>query len=111
MIPIHHSCLWFPNQGGLTSGLIIGAFGVGTIIFNEIARLIVNPNNIQAVDGVFPPEVTANVPKMLKTMCWCYVTMMLTSVFFIFPAEEIKITSRDNPIELPQIERSESNLI
>jgi hypothetical protein len=65
MVSIHHSWLWFPKHGGLTSGLIIGSFGIGTIVFNEVAHIIVNPDNIQAVDGVFPPEVTANVPKML----------------------------------------------
>jgi hypothetical protein len=47
--------LWFPNHGGLTTGLIVGAFGVGTIFSNELSSIIVNPNNTQAVNGVFPP--------------------------------------------------------
>ena len=46
VVPIHHAWLWFPNHGGLTSGMMIGAFGLGTIIMNEIAAVIVNPDNI-----------------------------------------------------------------
>lgn len=65
MIPVHHSWLWFPDHAGLTSGIIIGSFGLGTIIFDAVQKHIVNPNNLQAVNGVFPLEVTTKVPKML----------------------------------------------
>ena len=75
----------------MTSGLIIGSFGLGTIIFDLIEKHIANPNNLQAVDRVFPPEVTANVPKMLQFTCWIYIIMMILSIVFIFQAEEISI--------------------
>ena len=57
MVPVYHAWSWFPNQSGLVSGIIIGSVGLGTIIFDQIAQYIVNPDNIQAIDGVFPPEV------------------------------------------------------
>ena len=34
MVPMHHGWLWFPNNPGLVSGIIIGGFGVGTLIFS-----------------------------------------------------------------------------
>jgi OFA family oxalate/formate antiporter-like MFS transporter len=63
MVPIHNTWGWFPKRAGLFSGLIIGSIGLGAIVFEEVAVKMVNPNNIAAVDGVFPPEVTQNIPK------------------------------------------------
>ena len=40
---------WFPERKGLISGLIIGAFGFGALIFGFITTRIVNPENA----GVF----------------------------------------------------------
>ena len=34
MAPMHHGWLWFPKSPGLVSGIIIGGFGVGTLIFS-----------------------------------------------------------------------------
>lgn len=36
---------WFPHKKGLISGLIIGAFGFGALIFGFVTRWIVNPEN------------------------------------------------------------------
>jgi len=44
LIPMHHGWLWFPNAPGLISGIIIGGFGFGALIFAPLATSIVNPN-------------------------------------------------------------------
>jgi hypothetical protein len=47
-----------------------------------------NPNNLEAVNGVFGPEVTENVPAFNKLMCFIQASMLLLIVLFVFPAPE-----------------------
>ena len=47
MVPMHHGWLWYPNRPGLVSGIIIGGFGFGALIFGTVARLIVNTGNAE----------------------------------------------------------------
>ena len=86
MVPIHHTWGWFPNHAGLTSGFIIGSVGLGSIVFDQIAIMLCNPLNTQSVDGVFPPEVTQNVPKFNKVVCWMMIPMLLLVIVLVFPA-------------------------
>jgi hypothetical protein len=58
---------WFPDRPGLASGLILSWFGFSAIIFNNIALAIVNPENLQAVDGDFPNSLTDQFPFLLKS--------------------------------------------
>ncbi len=44
MVPMHHGWLWFPNRPGLISGIIIGGFGFGELVFAPIALKLVNPH-------------------------------------------------------------------
>ena len=37
MIPVHHAWPWFPENRGLASGLAIGGFGFGPVLWNNIA--------------------------------------------------------------------------
>ena len=47
MAPIHHLWLWFPNNKGLMSGIALGGYGIGPLMFNTIAGAVLNPNNEQ----------------------------------------------------------------
>lgn len=47
MVPVHHGWLWFPESPGLVSGLVIGGFGLGGLVFNNVSTLIINPTNIK----------------------------------------------------------------
>ena len=37
---------WFPNNKGMAMGIVVGGFGGGAFIFNQIQTAILNPNNI-----------------------------------------------------------------
>lgn len=84
MLPVYNTWEFFPKHQGLTSGLIIGSYGIGAIIYQQIAISVCNPNNIPAVDGIYPPEVADNVPRLQKVNCWVNVlffTLVITCIF------------------------------
>ena len=45
MVHVHHSWLFFPNQTGLISGIILAGYGFGALIFDNVSTAIINPNN------------------------------------------------------------------
>ena len=45
LAPIHNGWLWFPDHPGLVSGLIIGGFGVGPLVYDNVFTALINPNN------------------------------------------------------------------
>lgn len=86
MVPMHHGWLWFPEKPGLISGIIIGGFGFGALIFGNVARVIVNPDNIpESDDGKFPPEVDGNVQKMLLILSISFSVLAMISIALIQP--------------------------
>mmetsp|Transcript_3609 Transcript_3609/g.3384 ORF Transcript_3609/g.3384 Transcript_3609/m.3384 type:complete len:86 (+) Transcript_3609:181-438(+) len=65
----------FPNSKGKVSGVIVGGFGLGAAIYNQIATKIVNPHNEKANikvkdDGTtnhyFDSSIADGVPAMLR---------------------------------------------
>ena len=68
--PIICSWEWFPERKGLISGLILGGFGFGSLIYSFITTSICNPNDLKpqfddTQDNeykIFPIEVAEKVP-------------------------------------------------
>lgn len=85
MVPVHNCWLWFPDSPGTATGVIFAAIGTGGFFFNNLALVLVNPDGISAVNGVYPPEVNANVPYMIRTLSYIYFSLVLLSVVLIFP--------------------------
>ena len=88
MVPMHHGWLWFPNQPGLISGIIIGGFGFGALVFAPLATAIVNPDGEQAVNGKFSPSVNERVQKMLIVLNICFLAVCIISGLLIFPGRD-----------------------
>ena len=90
MVPMHHGWLWFPEKPGLVSGIVISGFGFGALIFGNVARVIVNPNN-ETQDEVtkqFPPDVNDNVRKMLLILTASFAVIAVISILLIFPGKD-----------------------
>jgi len=93
---------WFPNHKGLISGLCVGGFGFGALVFGFISTAIVNPDNkmpskpdgCDKCDPLFPVEVSENVPKMLK---FCLIFWVILSIIAI-------LTISRNPKFLKKLE-------
>lgn len=91
-IPLFCSWEWFPEQKGLITGIILGAYGLTSFIFGFITTHIANPANIRpwipkdgsgTTDHLFPTEVSQNVPHMLQICLICWAVLALLSVLTI----------------------------
>ena len=89
-VPMHHGWLWFPNRPGLVSGIIIGGFGFGSLIFGKVAQVLVNPDNLSADEetGRYPQEVNERVPRMLLILTMSFAAIALISILLIFPGKD-----------------------
>ena len=87
MVPVHHVWLWFPDHPGLTSGIVIGGFGFGPVVWNNFATHIINPNDL-AVDKLtlhYPEEVNENFVRMIRVLITCWAICAFIGVVLIFP--------------------------
>ena len=87
MVPIHHVWLWFPDHMGLTSGIVIGGFGFGPVIWNNFATHIINPKDLPVDEDTFqyPEEVNQNFVRMIRVLITCWAICAIVGVVFIFP--------------------------
>lgn len=84
MVATHHGWLWFPDRPGLVSGIIIGGFGFGNLIFGNFATYLVNPTNEPSVDNVYPDMVNKRVPHMILVLSVCFIAIAFISTLLIF---------------------------
>jgi hypothetical protein len=84
--PLAVAMRWFPRQKGLVNGVIVGGFGLGAFVFNQIQSIYLNPNN-EALDsdGFFSDDVILNrVPSVF---------LLLGSIYGIIQAMAILLIS------------------
>lgn len=92
LITFHHTWLWFPNNKGLTSGICMGGYGVGALIFDNIMTPIMNPDNQNFVDpcfdganyGCYPVDVDDNFQKMMYVLFGVWLLLALIGIICIF---------------------------
>ena len=92
-VPIRLGWKAMPERSGLVSGLIIGGFGFGSLIFTYLSTAIVNPDNIsQIVVGqtatgedilAFPESVAQMIPYLLRVLCLCFAGLSIVSIVLI----------------------------
>ena len=91
--PIRLGWKAMPARSGLISGLIIGGFGVGSLIFTALGTLIVNPDNLSQIASVstttgmivevFPEEVAMRVPLLLRWVAFGYAILTVLAQMLI----------------------------
>uniref|UniRef100_A0A7S1XR46 Major facilitator superfamily (MFS) profile domain-containing protein n=1 Tax=Phaeomonas parva TaxID=124430 RepID=A0A7S1XR46_9STRA len=74
---------WFPRRRGLVSGSVLTGFGAGGFFFNKIGTSLVNPDNMQTIDGVFPDAVYSRWPLMLRSLAIIYAVLAAVGAFLI----------------------------
>ena len=70
LVPLQLSWEAFPLKSGLATGIVVGGFGFGGLIFSFLTAKLVNPENLnQTTDAegyiVFDESVMARVPYMI----------------------------------------------
>lgn len=100
---------WFPNRKGTAMGIVVGGFGGGAFVFNQIQTAIVNPENISVRNPAFrfqlcyltwflfqpakngtdegyftDPAVLSRLPNLLLILAGIYVVMGLTGALLIW---------------------------
>ena len=84
IVPMQHGWLWFPNRPGLISGIIIGGFGIGTLVFNFVLLYIVNPDGLKNTDPMYDQVVKENVPTMKLVFSLCNISSAILAMILIF---------------------------
>ena len=86
MVPVHHGWLWFPDNPGLVSGVILGGFGVGSLIFDNVLTHVVNPDNLPAhEDGFYEQSVNVRFMLMWRVLVVSWLVITIIGVIMIFP--------------------------
>jgi hypothetical protein len=84
MVPVHNGWLWFPGSPGLVSGLVIGGFGLSALIFDNLARYLINPDNVLTEDPNYKQTITDRFTYMLRTLWFCYLSLAIIGIITIW---------------------------
>ena len=92
MVSVHHGWLFFPNHAGLISGIILGGFGFGSLIFDNVSTAVINPENkpVNKDTGWYPKEVNERFTKMMYVLMisWALCTLIGILMVFTGPAKK-----------------------
>ncbi|KAK7091678.1 oxalate:formate antiporter-like [Littorina saxatilis] len=109
-IPVGAAMRWFPEHRGLVGGSIFMGFGLGSVIFNQIITVFINPDNLspdfEGADGdtyFTQPEILDRVPTLFLILGGTYAAMQFVAFFLIsdppvehttdhLPGESYKVT-------------------
>ena len=94
MVCIHQAWFWFPNHPGLISGITIGGFGLGALIFDPITSHLVNPSAVSKNEntGRFPDDVNDSFIPMMRTTIYIFAGIALFGIITVFqgPIKKVK---------------------
>lgn len=90
-------CCWesFPERKGLMTGLMVSAYGIGSLAFTQIATAIVNPQGLTPQKDIgiqdyllFDADVADNIPRTLRTLAGIYAVQCLIAIILMSRPEK-----------------------
>lgn len=97
-------CCWdyFPKSKGLMAGIIAGSYGLGSLVYTQVATKIVNPLSLSPQKDIgvadyklFEEDVTVNVPRMLRSLVFIYAIQCFIGICLISrPKDEKSVESK-----------------
>lgn len=89
--PVKNAYLHLPHRKGLCAGICMTGFGLGSVIFNQIIVMLINPNDVKADSTTkhFPEDIANNVPYALKILAAVYAATGILAVIFIRPPKKM----------------------
>jgi len=95
--PLGVAMRWFPKSKGLVNGIIVGGFGLGAFIFNQIQTAYLNPANKPLDDetGKFfiDDTVLNRVPSVFLMLGAMYSVIQLLSIMVIRAPPDDEVSS------------------
>ncbi len=77
---------WFPKRKGMAMGIVVGGFGGGAFIFNQIQTAILNPDNV-AIDEsskyFTDPTLLNRVPTLMLYLTAIYLTVQMIACLLV----------------------------
>ena len=114
MVPIHHGWLWFPSSPGLVSGIILGGFGCGGLIFDNVWTHVINPDNLsEQDDGYYDPTIDDRFMSTwrLTVSCWLLLAVIGFAMIFPGPVKEKKsMSNQGNDESADEVEHSSDHV-
>lgn len=81
---------WFPQSKGLMTGIVVGSFGFGGLVWSPLQTLYMNPRNEQADDsGNFPQSVYEKTPSMFLYIALIFGTLQAIGCILASPGPSI----------------------
>jgi len=75
---------WFPNHKGMAMGVVVGGFGGGAFIFNQIQTALLNPENLAPEGEYFTnKKLLARVPNLMLILAGIYIAIQLVACFMV----------------------------
>jgi len=74
---------WFPERKGMAMGVVVGGFGGGAFIFNQIQTAILNPDNVKVDPETLyflDDELLSRVPNLLLILAAIYLSVQVIRV-------------------------------
>ena len=101
---------WFPQNKGIAMGCVVGGFGGGAFVFNNIQTAILNPDNVSPAtsgpdEGYFTnEELLARVPSLLLILGGIYFTLgMIACLLITQPPEDwLEKNAGEDDVKLSQ---------
>ena len=84
MVPVHNGWLWFPKSPGLVSGIVIGGFALSALIFDNLARYLINPENLETDDPNYEQVIRENFVYMLRFLWFCFLYLAIIGLVNIW---------------------------
>lgn len=75
---------WFPNNKGMAMGIVVGGFGGGAFVFNQIQTAILNPDNLSPQGEFFTNiDLLEKVPNLMIILGGLYFSIQLFACFLV----------------------------
>ena len=93
--PLGVAMRWFPKSKGLVNGIIVGGFGLGAFIFNQIQTAYLNPLNKELDDGqYFRDDMVLNrVPSVFLLLGSVYSIVQCMSALLIKDTHDDEVSA------------------
>ena len=104
-----NSYKYFPKKRGLIGGILMGVYGISSLISNYILLYMMNPDNMMALkknndEYYFPDEIANRLPEALRVLSYYFLGVMILGNFFQYEYKEEKFDKA-----YPQIKENNEN--